>query len=124
MKRSAYIYEIMKSSIRKLFVLFCLIASNISAQNYEEIDFAQLSKMLDKEYAKDFEFSVLIESDHRVLYSENFGYLDKNHVHPVNDKTLYNIASITKSVTAIGILKLVEQNKLHLSDRLDHRSGL
>ena len=53
------------------------------------------------------------------FFPENYGYLGKNNSNPVDAKTLFNIASITKSITAIGILKLVEQKEIHLSDRLD-----
>ena len=107
-----------KISIRKLLLLLCLIMSNISAQN-QGYDFTELNNTLKKDFAEDFEFSVLISNNDQILFSENYGYLDKNNADPVDEKTLFNIASITKSITAIGIFKLIEQKKIHLSDKLD-----
>jgi len=109
----------MKIPVRKLFLLLCLIVSNISAQNNQGYDFTELNKKLDINFANDFEFSVLIENNDLVLFSKNYGYLDKNNSNPVDEKTLFNIASISKSITAVGILKLVEQKEINLSDRLD-----
>ena len=107
-----------KIPIGKLFFLLCIIVSNISAQDYQGYDFTELNTTLHRDFAKDFEFSALIESDGMILFSGNYGYLDKNNSNPVNERTIFNIASITKSITAIGIFKLVEQKKMHLSDKL------
>ncbi|WP_316811088.1 serine hydrolase domain-containing protein [Pedobacter heparinus] len=53
-----------------------------------------------------------------VLFSGGFGYADLKKKRAVTGKTLFRMGSITKSFTAIAILKLVEQGKLKLNDRL------
>ncbi|ACU05259.1 serine hydrolase domain-containing protein [Pedobacter heparinus] len=53
-----------------------------------------------------------------VLFSGGFGYADLKNKRAVNSKTLFRMGSITKSFVAIAILKLVEQGKLNLTDRL------
>ncbi len=53
-----------------------------------------------------------------VLFSGGFGYADLKNKRAVNGKTLFRMGSITKSFVAIAILKLVEQGKLNLNDRL------
>jgi CubicO group peptidase (beta-lactamase class C family) len=53
-----------------------------------------------------------------VLFSGGFGYADLKNKRAVTGKTLFRMGSITKSFVAIAILKLVEQGKLKLDDRL------
>lgn len=53
-----------------------------------------------------------------VLFSGGFGYADLQNKRKVNGKTLFRMGSITKSFVAIAILKLVEQGRLNLNDRL------
>ena len=83
------------------------------AQENHQVDFEKMSAELEKEFAGDFGFSILVEVDDNV-FSKSFGYLDKKQSQPVDLNTLFNIASITKSITAVGIMKLVEENRLKL----------
>ena len=100
-------------------LITCLLAACGSlTRNKETGDFRELSKILQQNFAKDFDFSVLIKVGHDIEFTENFGYMDKERLNPVNEKTLFNIASVTKSITAVGIMKLVEQNEINLSDTL------
>lgn len=49
-------------------------------------------------------------------YSGSFGLLNSDTHEPINDQTLFMIASCSKPITALGILKLYDQGKLHLDD--------
>lgn len=53
-----------------------------------------------------------------VLFSGGFGYADLKNKRTVNGKTLFRMGSITKSFVAIALLKLAEQGKINLNDRL------
>ena len=68
-EKCTYFMSFMKIPIRKLFLLLCIIVSNISAQSNQEYNFTELNKTLNKDFAKDFEFSVLIESNDLILFS-------------------------------------------------------
>jgi len=58
--------------------------------------------------------SVLISRNDKIIYRKSFGYADAEN-HKKNTKnSIYNIASVTKSLTAVGIMKLVEDGKLTL----------
>ena len=58
--------------------------------------------------------SAVILEDGEVLWAEGFGYADvEGHV-PATPDTLYHIASVTKTFTAMLTLRLVEQGKLDL----------
>ena len=54
--------------------------------------------------------------DNQVVYHHNFGVKDLATQEPVDDATLWRIASISKSFTATSLLQLVEQGKLALTD--------
>jgi CubicO group peptidase (beta-lactamase class C family) len=63
--------------------------------------------------------SVLAIMAGRVVYQKQVGlrYIDALHPQrskPANRQTLYRIASISKMVTALGVMRLVEQGKLDL----------
>lgn len=63
--------------------------------------------------------SVLAIRDGEVVYHKQFGrrFIDpaaEGRGKPANEKTLYRIASISKLVTTLGVLRLVEDGKLSL----------
>ncbi len=58
--------------------------------------------------------SVLISHDDNIIYEKSFGYADIDN-HKKNTKnSIFSIASVTKSLTAVGVMKLVEDGKLSL----------
>jgi N-acyl-D-amino-acid deacylase len=65
--------------------------------------------------------SLAIVRDGKVIYARGFGYADREAKQPVEPEALFRIASVSKPITAVAILKLVEQGKLKLDDKvLDH----
>jgi N-acyl-D-amino-acid deacylase len=62
-----------------------------------------------------------IVKDGQLIYSRGFGWADRDAKEPVQPDSLFRIASVSKPITAVAILKLVEQGKLKLDDKvLDH----
>ncbi len=69
--------------------------------------------------------SVLIADKGAVVFERGYGFADRAKKRENDSTTLFEIASITKSFTACGILKLVEQKKLSLDDRIgNHLPGV
>jgi len=62
--------------------------------------------------------SLAIVKDGELLYARGFGYADIERKQPVTVQSRFRIASISKPITAIAVLRLVEAGKLHLDDRL------
>src|SRR6185436_18270197 len=58
--------------------------------------------------------SIIVIQNGEVLSARGFGYADVEHRIPATPDTLYHIASVTKTFTAILVLQLVEQGKLDL----------
>ncbi len=70
--------------------------------------------------AKEQNFSggLLIIKDGKQLMSKGYGWADKDRKIPFSPTTLASMGSITKAFTATAIMKLVEQNKLSVDDKL------
>jgi len=61
-------------------------------------------------------FSVGVVHDQELIWSKGYGYADVTNKIPATDRTLYRVASITKTFTATAVMQLVEQGKLSLED--------
>lgn len=62
--------------------------------------------------------SLAITREGRLVHSRGYGYADVATRQPVERTSLFRIASISKPITAVAILQLVEQGKLSLEDRI------
>jgi CubicO group peptidase (beta-lactamase class C family) len=62
--------------------------------------------------------AVLVAKDGKVLFKRGYGLACLEHRVPVTPQTKFRIGSITKQFTAAAILKLQEEGKLSLQDKL------
>ena len=58
--------------------------------------------------------SVLISKEDNIIYEKSFGHADAENLKNNTKNSIFSIASVTKSLTAAGIMKLVDQGKLSL----------
>lgn len=58
--------------------------------------------------------NVLVSKNDKIIYQKSFGYADLEEGRKNSKKSIFSIASLTKSLTAVGIMKLVEAGKLTL----------
>ncbi|WP_291764909.1 serine hydrolase [Caldivirga sp. UBA161] len=63
--------------------------------------------------------SIGIVKDGELIYARGFGFRDIEAGLPATPRTTYGIGSITKSFTALAILKLTEEGKLNLMDPVE-----
>ncbi|MBC7818157.1 MAG: beta-lactamase family protein, partial [Planctomycetaceae bacterium] len=54
----------------------------------------------------------------RVLYARGFGWADTESKRPVQPDSLFRLASISKSITGIAVMRAVEQGCLSLDDKI------
>lgn len=59
--------------------------------------------------------SLAVINNGKIEWAKTYGYADIEMKRLANKKTLYQVASITKSVNGLGILKLVQEGKLSLT---------
>lgn len=63
--------------------------------------------------------AVIVNQKGERLYSFFYGAGDKKGTRPVDENTVYKIASVTKMISAIGIMKLVDEGKIDLDAKID-----
>jgi methyl acetate hydrolase len=61
--------------------------------------------------------AIVVDRD-KVLYHEAFGKMNVAKNAPMAKDTIFRIASMTKAVTSVGVMQLVEQGKLGLDDEV------
>jgi CubicO group peptidase (beta-lactamase class C family) len=62
--------------------------------------------------------SILVAKDGKIIYSQGFGLANIEQKTPVTSQTKFRIGSITKQFVASAILKLQEDGKLSVEDKL------
>jgi CubicO group peptidase (beta-lactamase class C family) len=90
-------------------------SNNTHANDNSVIIDNYLSKLAQE---KNFSGGLLIIKDGKQLLSKGYGWADKDRKIPFSPSTLASMGSITKAFTATAIMKLVEQNKLSVEDKL------
>jgi CubicO group peptidase (beta-lactamase class C family) len=72
-----------------------------------------------KDFAEKNQFPSLaygLVLDGKLIHTGNFGYANLNKKTPSNPQSVYRIASMTKSLAAMAIVKLRDEGKLNLDD--------
>ena len=67
--------------------------------------------------------TVAVAKNGATLWEEGFGWADKENRIPADEHTLYSLASITKPITATGLMILKEQGKLDLDKPVNDYLG-
>jgi N-acyl-D-amino-acid deacylase len=62
--------------------------------------------------------AVAVMRDGKLIYARGFGYADVENKTLVRPDAQFRIASVSKTITATAIMKLVEEGKLKLDDRV------
>jgi CubicO group peptidase (beta-lactamase class C family) len=62
--------------------------------------------------------AVLVIRNGRTVYQRGYGVTDLRTMHPIDANTNFRLASLTKQFTAMAILLLVHDGKLHYEDHL------
>lgn len=104
--------------MKKVVIVFIALVIGMNSFGQSNPDM-ELKKNIDAlfegySYYNRFSGSVLISKDNRIIYQKSFGHATIETHKKNTEKSIFNIASLTKSLTAVGILKLVEDDKLTL----------
>ncbi len=60
--------------------------------------------------------NIIIAKNNQIIYKKSFGFAVKETKTLLSDSSLFQLASVTKVITSIGILILYEQGKLNLNE--------
>jgi CubicO group peptidase (beta-lactamase class C family) len=68
--------------------------------------------------------SIAISRNGQFVYDQAVGMGDRQHLVQVQQSSLFRIATVTMPVTSVSIFSLIEQGKLHLTDKVFGPSGV
>ena len=86
-------------------------------KKFEQVQ-KELNDYLDKYYKDTFSGSILIVSEGKILASKGYGMADYENNIPNTPETSFNIASLTKQFTAMGIMILSDKGLLDVNDKI------
>ena len=88
-------------------------------------ELAELDAYVDRafEAAKTVGGSLVIMKGEDVVYARDWGYKDLRNKLPVDENTYFRTASITKMITGIGIMRLVDMGLLDLDEDISTYLG-
>ncbi len=100
---------------RPALVLLC-VALALPALALPSPDIAAVDAYVDAAFkaAKTVGGSLVVMKGEEVVYTRDWGYKDVRAKLPVDEGTVFRVGSITKMVTGIGLLRLVERGALDL----------
>ncbi len=80
----------------------------------------QIETIIEQKFRAGFNGNVLIAQKGIVLYKKcnGFGHFEKGARDTLIEESKFQLASLSKTFTAVGVLKLVEAGKLHLEDTI------
>ncbi len=78
---------------------------------------SKLDNLITHKFIADgFNGCILVLADGKPVYNKSVGYADLKKKTPLNDSSVFELASCSKQFTAMGIMILAEQGKLKVSD--------
>lgn len=102
-----------------LFLSFLVFPISFQGQPLTPLaEFSSIDKKIAMSIHDSYGASVQVHLAGKLLLEKNYGYSDEDKQYPVQTETLFNIASISKTITAIGIFQLVQNHKINLDDNL------
>jgi CubicO group peptidase (beta-lactamase class C family) len=110
--------ETKHKEMKKVAAVFIAIVLGFNCFGQRSAD-EELEKKIDalfESYASYNRFigSVLISKDDQIIYQQSFGYADVEGQKENTPNSIFSIASLTKTLTAVGVMKLMEDGQLTL----------
>lgn len=105
--------------MKKIIVLILILAinSSIKAQSIRDSITQELTELNNNNSLVGF--AVAIVNNDSITYAKGFGYADKNTKSPYTIQTVQPIASVSKTLIAVALMKAQEKGKLNLNDNIN-----
>ncbi|MBO0330850.1 serine hydrolase domain-containing protein [[Muricauda] lutisoli] len=111
----------MKTKFLKVLFLLLTVGYTVLAQEnlkYNTLE-DKIDNYLSQSVVNGYSGSVLVVKKGEVILSKGYGWADRLKKVPNTPSTVFNIGSVTKQFTAAAILKLREEQKLEVSDKIE-----
>lgn len=120
----------MKNFTHKTLLILGIFLTAVSCSKKNETSYSirafdsQTAKKIDSiadefiKTKKALGYSIAIMHKKDTLYAKGFGFQDINRTKPFTHETIFQIASVSKFITSIAVLKLVENGKLTLNTKV------
>ncbi len=106
-----------------LLTLIILVASNIDSTAQNAIDLEELDEFIERGMA-DWGIpglAVSVVKDGEIIYAKGFGVRKLGETAPVDEHTIFGVASTTKAMTVTALGMLVDEGRVSWDDRVrDH----
>ena len=114
MKKTAY-----------LAVFLCLLfVPTINADEVQTRTIEDILRNFYEKYSLPGGVSMAISYREQLVYAGAVGYADRQHKIPLTPEHRMRVASVSKPITAIAVMKLAEEKKLNLSDEVFGETGI
>jgi len=107
-----------KTNMRALILLFLAVLTVTTATAQKDYTSAIDSFMKSQVQFRGFNGNVLVARSGKVIYQRSFGYSNFDTHATLDENSLFELASVSKQFTAVGILLLKDEGRLSLSDTL------
>lgn len=102
------------NSLRNLCCLLTLLGVAIPAVSADRFDAIRAhirAGLIDQSVPS---IAVAVAQDGNILWEEGFGWADREQRRPATEHTVYSLASISKPITATGLMTLVQAGRIDL----------
>lgn len=107
---------------RKIVSLNKLLVNEMSEFDYAPKIDSQIEKFMQQYELKGV--SVAIIKDEKLVYAKGFGYSHAEDSIKMNPGNIFRLASVSKLITAVAIMKLVDEGKLTLESKVFGDQGI
>ena len=118
-------FTMMRKQMNKLVVILLMVISSITSKAQVNHEFSELIResedMIIKRMNSDnlIGVSAAIIINDSVVLKKSYGYADKDNNIPMTENTVVNIASVTKTFTALAVMQLHEKGLLDINKPLN-----
>ena len=108
----------------KIYIFLVLLIIGCTNSNNTKIDLNRLNS-IEELITKDIEQNnlpgavVLVGDDKGIVYKRAFGIKNPETLEKYKDDDIFRIASMTKAITSVAVLKLWEKGKIYLDDPIE-----
>lgn len=119
--------------MKKIFLLCLFFSLSVNADNgfsinvfKDEADRQFIDETI-KQFMQRYNIpglSIAIAKQEEILFAKGYGFADTSKKVPVNIAHQFRIASLSKPITAVAIMKLMEEGELKLDDKIFGKGGI